>query len=771
MSIHGDFLRSVEVRPNSGGSDNNGEESSQGGSSLWTKAKLEPGQIVGVIDKEQTNDPNALLLLNLIKPIKNTDPMDINIKVRNLGNKIYIQTARDIEENERLVSDKTIKIEADEQDLQEEEVEEEDQEMDEEEEDDEKSNSEHQDESLQNVEEEDIEASKNNDKPLKIDVSGQDEPNQAVTEASKLFSSLFSKANLLNRAISSASPRESSPSSSNSHQNPHSGLKQHSHIHCSSKPFRCNICNKAYTQFSNLCRHRKVHTDGYQCTNCNQTLPSQSSLIKHRTLCEMASTLYKPLLHMAAGGGLGPPPMGAPPSLLPPNGVLQAAPHHLFHQMPPPYWPQLLHQMAAAAPPPPHVIASNPFFGGMPPGFSEQHALAAKLAYNAMHHRHSGGASDGDSSPRSCEQSSPSDRKNSESNLSTDSILAAELSSTISPLDLTTHKDSINNNKHNNRKAASEEDEELISVVDDEENANSTEPNYTTSTTKSEDESNLEIETSHSRAGTRRENGSEENERESKSSLDDSLPTSTTSKLSPAKPESTQVSAPPPELVPPVNPFSTAAFLNMFQRQFSAGMAVHGITPSHFGPGFLGAGHHPPGIHPAAAAMAAAAASRHHAAMASSHHIAANHAANNEATATRASKERYTCKFCHKVFPRSANLTRHLRTHTGEQPYKCQYCERSFSISSNLQRHVRNIHNKEKPFKCEMCDRCFGQQTNLDRHIKKHEMQQEKAAADSTTGSGIPNMLRRTGLSSSPNLSFSAASLFSASALSRSRFN
>lgn len=84
-------------------------------------------------------------------------------------------------------------------------------------------------------------------------------------------------------------------------------------------------------------------------------------------------------------------------------------------------------------------------------------------------------------------------------------------------------------------------------------------------------------------------------------------------------------------------------------------------------------------------------------------------------------KDRYGCKFCGKVFPRSANLTRHLRTHTGEQPYKCKYCERSFSISSNLQRHVRNIHNKEKPFKCPLCERCFGQQTNLDRHLKKHE--------------------------------------------------
>ncbi|XP_030383880.1 transcription factor hamlet [Scaptodrosophila lebanonensis] len=85
-------------------------------------------------------------------------------------------------------------------------------------------------------------------------------------------------------------------------------------------------------------------------------------------------------------------------------------------------------------------------------------------------------------------------------------------------------------------------------------------------------------------------------------------------------------------------------------------------------------------------------------------------------------KDRYTCKFCSKVFPRSANLTRHLRTHTGEQPYTCKYCDRAFSISSNLQRHVRNIHNKERPFRCSLCDRCFGQQTNLDRHLKKHEV-------------------------------------------------
>ena len=101
-------------------------------------------------------------------------------------------------------------------------------------------------------------------------------------------------------------------------------------------------------------------------------------------------------------------------------------------------------------------------------------------------------------------------------------------------------------------------------------------------------------------------------------------------------------------------------------------------------------------------------------------------------------KDRYMCKFCGKIFPRSANLTRHLRTHTGEQPYRCKYCERSFSISSNLQRHVRNIHNKEKPFKCPLCDRCFGQQTNLDRHVKKHECGDLNHVAGSSNLSDSP---------------------------------
>lgn len=93
-----------------------------------------------------------------------------------------------------------------------------------------------------------------------------------------------------------------------------SGLKQHMHIHSSVKPFICEVCYKAYTQFSNLCRHKRSHmtTNGNgksvsknqnivpkspntnafnangmenKCGACAQSFPTQMQLNKHRKVC------------------------------------------------------------------------------------------------------------------------------------------------------------------------------------------------------------------------------------------------------------------------------------------------------------------------------------------------------------------------------------------------------------------------------------------------------------------------------------------------------
>lgn len=68
-----------------------------------------------------------------------------------------------------------------------------------------------------------------------------------------------------------------------------SGLKQHSHIHSTNKPFRCGVCFKSYTQFSNLCRHKRMRVQCKQeqkCDFCPQTFSTSNNKAKHQRFCE-----------------------------------------------------------------------------------------------------------------------------------------------------------------------------------------------------------------------------------------------------------------------------------------------------------------------------------------------------------------------------------------------------------------------------------------------------------------------------------------------------
>ncbi|VDM58014.1 unnamed protein product [Angiostrongylus costaricensis] len=241
MSIDGEFLRNVEVKTDE-----------MFGNSLNALSIIRSGKLIGIIDKEATNDPNALLILNLIKEAD--DRNQANITLRQIDNRTYLQTSRDIASGERLLMQRYREnVTEDEEDNNEE--------------DDEVPDDEEEAKKVKRLSPEHSVACQ---QPRE---HGELEPGQLVPEGQA------HKCQLCPKSFSSAS-----------------GLKQHSHIHCSSKPFRCHICNKAYTQFSNLCRHRRIHLDGWQCPLCQQSLPSHSALVKHRPLCEMASALYKPLI-------------------------------------------------------------------------------------------------------------------------------------------------------------------------------------------------------------------------------------------------------------------------------------------------------------------------------------------------------------------------------------------------------------------------------------------------------------------------------------------
>lgn len=68
-----------------------------------------------------------------------------------------------------------------------------------------------------------------------------------------------------------------------------SGLKQHMHIHGSVKPYMCDQCPKAYTQFSNLCRHKRSHytyENNFICRFCHLSFESVLELDKHKFNCK-----------------------------------------------------------------------------------------------------------------------------------------------------------------------------------------------------------------------------------------------------------------------------------------------------------------------------------------------------------------------------------------------------------------------------------------------------------------------------------------------------
>uniref|UniRef100_A0A0K2VES7 Transcription factor hamletlike [Bombus terrestris] n=1 Tax=Lepeophtheirus salmonis TaxID=72036 RepID=A0A0K2VES7_LEPSM len=447
-----------------------------------------------------------------------------------------------------------------------------------------------------------------------------------------------------------------------------SGLKQHTHIHSSVKPFRCEVCFKSYTQFSNLCRHKRMHVNcrmQIKCTKCNLAFSTVTSLSKHRRFCD--SKPPNPSFQQST--------LCSEDSLLPKgsssvSGMSEDSPltrsPYPHHPPSSSYGSLLGSGTGSTHPPPPFSLFSNPLsFPTMLQRLAAAHQFQQRLQEQPLNHSHLISSqkmeeTEDDLDENRNERASPSPRAQfappSSPPTSTSVPITTTATTTTTPLDLSLWK-----------KTCSEQ-----------------------------------------------ENNSESDERP----------------VSPPRGFQQVMEGKP--FIPVKDQVLRHPFLEAFYRLHANRVPLF-PHPTTLPPG-ANSGGYTPYFH-----NGSRGSTNPNCVLSSGGGISPVSGGDGPSPTTdllsggagsvagllelggKGSKDRYSCKFCGKVFPRSANLTRHLRTHTGEQPYKCRYCERSFSISSNLQRHVRNIHNKEKPFKCPLCDRSFGQQTNLERHLKKHE--------------------------------------------------
>lgn len=83
----------------------------------------------------------------------------------------------------------------------------------------------------------------------------------------------------------------------------------------------------------------------------------------------------------------------------------------------------------------------------------------------------------------------------------------------------------------------------------------------------------------------------------------------------------------------------------------------------------------------------------------------------------------FQCLECHKNFPTSTALRRHLTLHNSQsRPLPCIYCGRRFMDKASLAKHEEShMPNEQRKYTCDICQKTFHHITDLSMHKKHHD--------------------------------------------------